>query len=198
MAAILAAGGTVLKSHGAGSPERGSIPSMKSPVLLGAATAATLLLTLILAALPLASAAPPADSAAAKGSAAATVRPTKSDLIMPEDLVKALNQPEAKRPLLVHVGFPTLYRSAHIAGSKYAGPCGKPEGRDSLTALLKNVPKNRAVVLYCGCCPWEHCPNVIPAFRIARSLGLKNVKVMYVGQDLQRDWVDRGLPALVH
>ena len=141
-------------------------------------------------------AAPPTGST--DKSAASTVRPTKSDLIQPEDLAKALSLPEAKRPLLVHVGFPTLYRSAHIAGSRYAGPCGKPEGRDSLTALLKTVPKDRAVVLYCGCCPWEHCPNVIPAFRIARSLGLKNVKVMYVGQDLQRDWVNRGLPALVH
>jgi thiosulfate/3-mercaptopyruvate sulfurtransferase len=124
--------------------------------------------------------------------------PTKSDLVQPEDVAKSLALPEARRPMLVHVGFPTLYKSAHIAGSVYAGPCRNQSGRDDLTRLLQSVPKDRAIVLYCGCCPWEHCPNVIPAFRIARSLGLKNAKILYISQNMQHDWVDRGLPALVH
>jgi hypothetical protein len=124
--------------------------------------------------------------------------PTKSDLVQPEDVAKSLALPEARRPMLVHVGFPTLYKSAHIAGSIYAGPCRNQSGRDDLTRLLQSVPKDRAIVLYCGCCPWEHCPNVIPAFRIARSLGLKSAKILYISQNMQHDWVDRGLPALVH
>ena len=124
--------------------------------------------------------------------------PMKSDLVQPEEVAKSLALPEARRPMLVHVGFPTLYKSAHIAGSTYAGPCRNQSGRDDLTRLLRSVSKDRAIVLYCGCCPWEHCPNVIPAFRIARSLGFKNAKILYISQDMQRDWVDRGLPALVH
>ena len=157
------------------------------------------LLIASLAALLLASAAlsaAPPDSAAKSVGAASGVRPTKDDLIQPEDLAEALSLPEAKRPLLVHVGFPTLYRSAHIAGSKYAGPCAKPEGRDSLTALLKTVKKDRAIVLYCGCCPWKFCPNVQPAYAALKKLGFKRVKVLHIATGFGQEWSGAGYPAV--
>lgn len=142
-----------------------------------------------------------ADSAAAPAVAASDAprtdaAPTKKDLIQPAELVPMLALPEARRPVLMHVGFPVLYKGGHIAGSRFAGPGSNPKGRAELKRALQSLPKDRAIVLYCGCCPWVHCPNVNPAFRTARSLGYTNVKILYIVQDMQRDWVAKGLPPL--
>jgi len=137
-----------------------------------------------------------APSAGAAAASAKDTTPTKADLVQPEELAKALALPEWRRPVLLHVGFSVLYKSGHIPGSKYVGSGSTARGRAELKKALKAIPKDRSVVLYCGCCPWEHCPNVNPAFRVARGLGYKNVKILYIVQDLQRDWVDKGYPAL--
>jgi rhodanese-related sulfurtransferase len=140
-----------------------------------------------------------AAAAASAGAAAASAKdttPTKADLVQPAELAKDLALPEWRRPVLLHVGFSVLYKSGHIPGSKYVGSGSTARGRAELKKALKAIPKDRSVVLYCGCCPWEHCPNVNPAFRVARGLGYKNVKILYILQDLQRDWVDKGYPAL--
>ncbi len=31
---------------------------------------------------------------------------------------------------------------------------------------LSKVPRDANIVIYCGCCPFEHCPNVRPAICI--------------------------------
>src|ERR1700678_1572633 len=48
---------------------------------------------------------------------------TDNDLVQPEQVSKDL-----RTPLLIHVGFPVLYRASHITGSVYAGPGSKEEG----------------------------------------------------------------------
>ena len=115
-------------------------------------------------------------------------------LITPHGLARQLEASPATRPLLFHVGFESLYRGGHIPGSRYVGPANKPEGVAALRAALHGVPTKQAIVLYCGCCPWHHCPNVRPAYRVAREMGFQNVKVLYVTENLQTDWIDRGLP----
>jgi hypothetical protein len=87
-----------------------------------------------------------------------------------------------------------LYSEAHIAGSEYIGPASSDEGRQKLRARVKALPKNSAIVLYCGCCPWSHCPNVKPAYAELRALGMTNVKVLYIGENFGADWVEKGYP----
>ncbi|MGE5179012.1 MAG: rhodanese-like domain-containing protein [Bacteroidota bacterium] len=169
---------------------------------LGAAAALAIAFLLVLHPVPRAGAAPAEKAAPAAGkpapaASAKDTTPTEKDLLQPLDVAKMLDLPDAKRPALVHVGFKVLYDAGHIAGSTYAGPCSTPRGRAALTKLLKTMPKDRDIVLYCGCCPWDHCPNVNPAFRVARSLGYKNAKIMFVSNDMEHDWVNKGLPALV-
>ncbi|HYJ32279.1 MAG TPA: rhodanese-like domain-containing protein [Candidatus Binatia bacterium] len=137
-----------------------------------------------------------APAAGAPAASAKETTPAKQDLVRPDELAKELALPEWRRPVLLHVGFSVLYKSGHIPGSKYVGSGSTARGRAELKKALRAIPKDRTVVLYCGCCPWEHCPNVNPAFRVARGLGYKNVKILYILQDLQRDWVDKGYPAL--
>ncbi len=114
-------------------------------------------------------------------------------LIQPKDLAAALAAKQA-RPPIFHVGFNVLYRSKHIAGSAYAGPAAKPEGLAMLKAAVDKLPRDREIVIYCGCCPWDHCPNVKPAMELLRQMGFTKAKALYVPDNLKVDWIDRGYP----
>jgi len=50
------------------------------------------------------------------------------------------------------------------------------------------------IVLYCGCCPWNHCPNVKPAYDALQAMGFRNLKVLYIANNFGADWVDKGYP----
>jgi hypothetical protein len=38
------------------------------------------------------------------------------------------------------------------------------------------------------------CPNVRPALQLAQELGRDDVKLLHLPRNLQRDWIDQGLP----
>ncbi len=129
------------------------------------------------------------------GTAPAAGAPWRADqLMLPQQLASALSAPPGKRPLVLHVGFAVLYRGSAIPGSRAVGPASRPEGIQELKRVARGIPRDTPVVLYCGCCPWSHCPNVAPAFRTMRAMGFKNVKLLYVASNMQKDWVDRGFP----
>lgn len=111
--------------------------------------------------------------------------------LSPEELVKQLS---VKAPLILNVGPRTLYDQAHIRGAEYMGAGSSEEGRAKLAARVKALSKNTAIVLYCGCCPWEHCPNVDPALGMLEKMGFNNVKVLYIAHNIGTDWVDKGYP----
>jgi hypothetical protein len=101
---------------------------------------------------------------------------------------------KAAKPLVIHTGFAVLYRSAHIADTTYAGPGSKPEGLEALKTLVAKEPRDREIVIYCGCCPWEKCPNIRPAFAALREMGFTKVSALYVPENLAKDWIGKGLP----
>ena len=118
---------------------------------------------------------------------------TDNDLIQPAQAAKDL-----KTPLIIHVGFPVLYRSTHITGSVYAGPGSKTEGIDDLKKAVAGQPRMREIILYCGCCPWDKCPNIRPAFAALHQMGFTNVKAMVLPANLKTDWIDKGYPTDKH
>lgn len=141
--------------------------------------------------------APPRAGAAAESPRSALTLadpPAPRQLVQPEDLARLLADTTARRPAVLHVGFKVLFRSGHIPGSRYIGPASKPEGLAALKKALRKIPREKAVVLYCGCCPWTDCPNVNPAFRAAREMRFNDVRVLYIAKNLQDDWIDKGLP----
>lgn len=121
----------------------------------------------------------------------------KTDLprIVPEDLVKML-QKSGEKPAILQVGFRLLYAQAHIPGSEYVGAASTDPGLQQLQKRAESLPKNKFIVLYCGCCPWVHCPNVKPAYEKLRAMGFTNVKVLYLAEDFGRSWVDKGYPVV--
>lgn len=112
-----------------------------------------------------------------------------SDVVTPEVLSK-----DVKTPLVIHVGFDVLYRAVHIAGTPYAGPGSKPEGIELLKKAVAGQPHDRDIVLYCGCCPMEKCPNIRPAFAALHEMGFIHVRVLSLPDNLKSNWTDKGYP----
>lgn len=117
---------------------------------------------------------------------------TPADLLAPEKFAAVISK--GSKPPVYYVGFNVLYRSKHIPGAVYAGPGAKPEGIELLKQALKDVPRDREIVLYCGCCPIDACPNLRPAFQAARDMGFKKVKALMLPTSFGIDWVDKGFP----
>jgi thiosulfate/3-mercaptopyruvate sulfurtransferase len=115
-------------------------------------------------------------------------------LIQPAELAKVLQGSTGQKPLVIQVGFRTLYEQAHIPGSEYVGPSSQAEGIRELHKRVQGLPRNRPIVLYCGCCPWSHCPNVQPAYHELQGMGFRNVKLLYIANNFGADWVDKGYP----
>lgn len=118
---------------------------------------------------------------------------SRKQIIQPATLTREL-QGSGNKPLLLQVGFQSLYLQGHIPGSKYCGPARSPEGIANLKTCVRSVPHARAIVIYCGCCPWQECPNIRPAFRTLKTMGFSNVKVLYIADNFGRDWAQKGYP----
>ncbi len=123
----------------------------------------------------------------------ATSIPT-TQLLQPAELSRLMQAKGANKPLVLQVGSHMLFAQAHIAGSEYDGPGSQPSGLDQLRARVAPLSRKTFIVLYCGCCPWSHCPNVGPAFKLLRDMGFTNVKALYFANNLGTDWVDKGYP----
>ena len=113
-------------------------------------------------------------------------------LIQPKEAAAELSG--AHKPVLLYVGPNVLYRSKHIPGAVYAGPGNRAEGLEALKNAVAGIAHDREVILYCGCCPWDHCPNIRPTTELLRSIGFTQVKAMYLPQDFKTDWIDKGYP----
>jgi thiosulfate/3-mercaptopyruvate sulfurtransferase len=118
---------------------------------------------------------------------------TNMKTLQPQELVGILADKNPK-PLLLDVGSHMLFLQAHIPGSEYVGAGSTPEGIQHLRQRVQNLPRKTAIVLYCGCCPWSHCPNVNPAYDALSQMGFTNVKVLYLANNFGADWVDKGYP----
>jgi rhodanese-related sulfurtransferase len=115
--------------------------------------------------------------------------------IEPNELAGQLS---AKRthPTIIQVGPNMLYRSKHIPGAVYAGPASKPEGVELLKKAVSGLPLDAEIILYCGCCPWDKCPNVSPAMAQLRDMGYTKVKVLHVPTGFAQDWAEKGYPVV--
>ena len=115
-------------------------------------------------------------------------------LIQPADFAAALNAPATSKPLILQVGFRKAYLQAHIPGSEYVGAASEEDGVKVLRERVATLHKDRAIVIYCGCCPWSKCPNIAAAYDTLQQLGFTNVKVIYIADDFGTNWVDQGFP----
>jgi thiosulfate/3-mercaptopyruvate sulfurtransferase len=118
--------------------------------------------------------------------------PGSKQLIQVEELAQALKGP--RKPVVFYVGPKTIYAQAHIPGAENIGPVSRPEGMEKLRARTASLAKDARVVIYCGCCPWDHCPNIRPAYAALKKSGFTNVRALYLENSFGENWKDKGLP----
>jgi thiosulfate/3-mercaptopyruvate sulfurtransferase len=121
---------------------------------------------------------------------------TSRQTMQPVDLAKRFEKAGANTPLVLCVGFGTLYRQAHIPSAEFRGPASTADGLADLKKWAGNLPRGREIVIYCGCCPFAHCPNVRPAFTALLGMGFKSVRVLVVETSLGQDWIEKGYPTV--
>ena len=81
-----------------------------------------------------------------------------------------------------------------IKGAKHIGAVSNSENLEKLKRAVAVLPKNTAMVIYCGCCPFAKCPNIRPAFLELKRLGFSNVKVLNLPANLKTNWIAKGYP----
>jgi hypothetical protein len=120
---------------------------------------------------------------------------SSSQTVLPEALAKELSSSNnAKKPAVVCVGFHSLYEGAHIPGSSFHGAGSTAQGIADLKTWAQGVPRSTKLVLYCGCCPLQHCPNLGPAFAAMRDMGFTDLRVLLLPKDFNSDWIEKGYP----
>ena len=118
--------------------------------------------------------------------------PWRSDqLLEPADLAATINSTTSVKPLIISIG-----PGASIKSSVAVGPGSEAENLAKLEKLLSKEPKNRAIVIYCGCCPFAKCPNVRPAFTKLNQMGFTNHKLLNLTKNLKTDWIDKDYPVI--
>jgi hypothetical protein len=110
-------------------------------------------------------------------------------LLNPEDLATTINNPQNHQPLILCVG-----PAATIKNSIDIGAAHDKENLDKLKQKLKTIPKDKVIVLYCGCCPFNKCPNIRPAFELLNKMKFENHKLLNLPRNLKVDWIDHGYP----
>ena len=151
-------------------------------------------LTLLLGALVVSASTIPA---LAEGPATAAKTATSwqdAERLTSDELARLLKTGGAEKPAMFHVGFRVLFTQAHIPGSQFAGPGANQAGLDALRKAVASLPKTKPIVLYCGCCPWERCPNLEQPWRMLVASGFSKVRVLYIPTNFGRDWAQKGYP----
>ena len=113
--------------------------------------------------------------------------------VQPADLNKELANPKTA-PVVLFVGFERLYSAGHIKGAQYHGSGGNSEGLRQIKSWAAGLPRSTNLVIYCGCCPLDHCPNIRPAFTALHDLGFTQLRVLILPTSFEADWANKGLP----
>ncbi len=116
-----------------------------------------------------------------------------SVLIQPAQLAGEL---KAAPPTILQVGFSKLYQQAHIPGAVYAGPTNSETGLAALKAAAEKLSRDAPIVIYCGCCPWNRCPNMDAAYTALKAMGFSKLRALYIANNFGQDWVDKGYPVV--
>lgn len=111
-----------------------------------------------------------------------------SQLMMPAQLAEMITNNEPL-PIIISVGPGAVIKNSIDIGSvKDAANLSK------LQTQLANLPKDTAIVVYCGCCPYEHCPNVRPAIDLLKNMQFTNYKLLDLPKNIKTDWLDKKYP----
>lgn len=100
-------------------------------------------------------------------------------------------------PLILAVNPDGMYGLPYeggIQGARWFGPAEEEEHLNELKSFLEGVEKDSEIVLYCGCCPFDKCPNIRPAFSLLNTMGFTNHYLLNLPKNIREDWILLGYP----
>lgn len=113
----------------------------------------------------------------------------ENQLMKTEDLALRISLAQTDDLLILSVGPDAL-----IKGSVDMGAARDAENLEKMRKYLEDVPREKEVVIYCGCCPFSRCPNIRPAFSLLVEMGFKNPKLLDIPQNIRVDWLTKNYP----
>jgi hypothetical protein len=113
---------------------------------------------------------------------------TSDQLLEPSDLSAAIKA-DKNIPVIFSIG-----PGAIIPHSRDIGMIKDAENMKKFKDELSALPKDTAIVIYCGCCPFEHCPNIRPAMQLLKDMKFTNYKLLDLPHNIKIDWISKGLP----
>jgi thiosulfate/3-mercaptopyruvate sulfurtransferase len=113
----------------------------------------------------------------------------KEHLIQPKELAEKITNPSSAKPVILNVGAVDQIKTAIKAG-----PADDPAGFEKFKAEVSKISKDKEVVIYCGCCTSQNCPNIRPAIKYLTDSGYKKAKVLDIPTGIKEDWVQKGYP----
>lgn len=113
----------------------------------------------------------------------------KEQLMSTKELADKITANAKDKPLVFNVG-----PMENIKTAVAMGAATNITFADKMKSTLAMENKNRAVVVYCGCCSYSSCPNIKPAYDILIAQGFKNTKVLELPEGIKPDWVAKGYP----
>ncbi|MEO6838137.1 MAG: rhodanese-like domain-containing protein [Ginsengibacter sp.] len=113
---------------------------------------------------------------------------TKDQLIEPADLAQTLQANKAI-PVIYCVGPGVV-----IPHSIDIGATSEENNLQRFKAALEKIPRATNIVIYCGCCPFEHCPNVRPAISVLKEMNFTNYHLLNLPNNIKKDWIAKGYP----
>jgi thiosulfate/3-mercaptopyruvate sulfurtransferase len=120
---------------------------------------------------------------------------TNAQVLEAADLVRELgNSKGGSAPNIVYVGFRTLFEGGHVPAASFHGTASKEEGLAELKKWAGALSRSTNLVIYCGCCPFDRCPNIRPAYTAVHDLGFTHVRVLVLPTSFAADWVEKGYP----
>jgi thiosulfate/3-mercaptopyruvate sulfurtransferase len=120
---------------------------------------------------------------------------SSGEILRAADLAQELTSAKGSQPAaIVYVGFHTLFEGGHIPGAVFRGTASTEKGIAELKAYLQDLPRSTHLVIYCGCCPFDHCPNIRPAYKAVHDMGFEHVRVLVLPTSFAADWVEKGYP----
>lgn len=114
---------------------------------------------------------------------------TKAQLMEPATLAAIINNTSVTQPVIYSIGF-----GGGIKNSLVQGPVSDSANLTNWKSKLDKLPRETEIVIYCGCYPFEHCPNIRPAFSLLNEMGFKNHKLLDLPHNLRADWLSKGYP----
>jgi thiosulfate/3-mercaptopyruvate sulfurtransferase len=101
---------------------------------------------------------------------------------------------DGSAPTILYVGFRTLFEGGHVREASFHGTASKEEGLAELKKWAATLPRSTNLVVYCGCCPFDHCPNIRPAYKALHEMGFSHLRVLVLPTSFAADWVEKGYP----